>query len=441
MPERQPPHNLDAERSVLGSMLRDNGVIADVAQTVRDDSFYKDAHQRIYRGILALHEQGGPVDLVTLAEQLKGQIADIGGYKLLAELWDAAPSAGNAMYYAGIVRDHGVRRALIHLGGQLARDAHDGVAQAAELVSQAERAVFEMATMGSAGGAVHVSSIIQELYDRIDARVVARRSGVVEMGAPTGLIDLDSQYLGGGFQDGELTVIAARPSVGKTSLALNIVRHSLKCELSVFFVSLEQTREELVERMLCSASGVDGQRLRKGVVKQEEVDKLITAGGVLSGTPLFIDDQPSQTMLRIASNARRLKLRNALRLMVVDYLQLVEPSDPHAQRNEQVAEVSRRLKQLANELRIPIVALAQLNRSSEYRSDSKPKLSDLRESGAIEADADVVILLHRPPDKEESVLELIVAKQRNGPTGSVMTVFNHAAGKFENLAHNDGDFS
>jgi replicative DNA helicase len=437
-PERLPPHNRDAERSVLGSMLRDNQVIADVVNVVRAEHFYLDAHQKIFQSIATLYiDRGQPADLVTLANYLQQEklIEDVGGYPYLAELWDAAPTAANAEYYAKIVREKGMVRALIHASNEILRDAYDQARPAEELLGTAEHKIFEIANKGVAGQTFSLHDVLAEAYDRIDTRLQKGHQTV--SGLATGFIDLDEKTAG--LHNSELVILAARPSVGKTAYALNIARHIVVEETQpVFFVSLEMSRVELAERLLCSQARVDSHRLRKGALGSEDMDKLIAAGGVLRKAKLFIDDSPAQGMLRIAANARRLKLREDIKLVIIDYLQLIEPENRRDPRQEQVAQTSRRLKFLAKELNVPVMALAQVNRASEDRQDHRPRLADLRESGSIEQDADTVLMLHRPelyePGQHEGTVEVIIAKQRNGPTGEITLTFLKQFMRFENFA-------
>jgi replicative DNA helicase len=436
-PERLPPQSRDAERSVLGSMLRENAVIGDVVQIIREEHFYSDAHQKIYRGIVTLRDRGQPVDLVILAEWLREQslIEDIGSYAYLAELWDAAPTAANAEHYARIVRDKAVTRHLIHASTEILRDAYDQVMPADELLESAERKVLDIAEMGITGQTFTLQQAVNEAYDRIDTR--AQRGQFSISGLPTGYADLDE--VTAGLQNSELVVIAARPSVGKTAFALNIARHlTVEDHQPVFFVSLEQSRIELAERLLCCQARVDSHKLRTNHQSSEDIDKLMAAADVLRRAKLYIDDTPGLGMLRIAANARRLKLRHGIKAMIVDYLQLIEPDNRRENRQEQVAAISRRLKFLARELKVPLIALAQVNRSSEDRQDHKPRLADLRESGSIEQDADTVMLLHRPemyePGQREGTVEVIIAKQRNGPTGEINLAYLKQFMRFENFA-------
>jgi replicative DNA helicase len=416
-------------------MLRDNVVIGDILQIVRPENLYFDAHQKIFQSITALYERGHPVDLVMLAEELKSRkhIEDIGGYGYLGELWDAAPTAANAEYYAKIVRDKAIIRHLIHASNEILRDAYDQAMPAEDLLEGAERKVLDIAEMGITGQTFTLAQAISEAYDRIDTRQQPDQTSI--SGLPTGFVDLDGMTAG--LQNSELIILAARPSHGKTALALNIARHvAVEEGHPVFFVSLEQSRIELAERLLCSQAKVDSHKLRKGHLSSEDNRKLIDAAGYLRPSKLFIDDTAGQGMLRIAANARRLKLREKIRLVVIDYLQLIEPDNRRDSRQEQVAHISRRLKFLARELQIPVLALAQVNRSSEDRQDHRPRLADLRESGSIEQDADTVMLLHRPemyePGQYEGVLEVLVAKQRNGPTGEIKLTFLKQFMRFEN---------
>jgi replicative DNA helicase len=437
-PDRLPPQSREAERSVLGSMLRDNLVISDVVQLVRAEDFYADAHQKIFQAILSLYDRGHPADLVTLAETLREakQLEDVGSYPYLAELWDAAPTAANAEYYAQIVRDRSIVRNLIHASTEILRDAYDNTQPSNELLHQAERKILDIAEKGTTGQTFTLQEIIFDAYRRIEERQGLATENKAS-GLATGYTDLDE--ITAGLQNSELIIIAARPSVGKTAFALNLTRNIvIEEKKGAYFVSLEQSRIELAERLLCSQARVDSHKLRKGRLSADDIDKLMEAGGILSKAKLFIDDTPGQGMLRIAANARRLQRRQGIDLVVIDYLQLIEPENRRDPRQEQVAQISRRLKFLAKELAIPVVALAQVNRSSEDRQDHRPRLADLRESGSIEQDADTVMLLHRPdryePGQHEGIIEVIIGKQRNGPTGEVTLAYRKEFMRYENFA-------
>jgi replicative DNA helicase len=425
--DRLPPQNQDAERAVLSSMLKDNQVISDVVQILRKEDFYADAHQKLYETIVGLHDIGGkPVDLVLLAEALKqrGYLADIGDYGYLGEIWEAAPTAANVEYYARIVADKAKVRGLIHASTEILTSAYNQTMPADEMVESAERLILNVAEQGLANNLSTLAQAIDETYDRLD-----KRSTGVDMsfsGLSTGFADLNE--LTAGLQKSELIIVAARPSVGKTAFSLALVRNiTVEEREPVFFVSLEQSRAEIAERLLCSQARVDSHRLRKGTLTTDDMDKLIEAGNVLRNAKLFIDDTPGQGMLRIAANARRLATRQGIKLVAIDYLQLIEPENRRDPRQEQVAQISRRLKFLARELKIPVIALAQVNRASEDRQDHRPRLSDLRESGSIEQDADTVLLLHRPdryePGQNEGTIDVIIAKNRNGPVGEVRLAY------------------
>jgi replicative DNA helicase len=443
-PDRLPPQSRDAERSVLGAMLRDNLVINDVLQIlVRAEDFYFDAHQKLFSAIKDTYNAGQPVDLVILTEALKGRkhLEDVGNVEYLADLWEAAPTAANAEYYARIVRDKAITRNLIHASTEILRDAYDQVQPADDLLGQAERKILEIAEKGITGNTTTLMDAIGEAYTRIDQRT-GKKPGSVS-GVASGFVDLDA--LTAGFQNSELIILAARPSIGKTAFSLNLVRHVIVEEkLPVFFVSLEQAKVELAERLLAAQARVDSHKLRTGHLASDDIGKLHVAGDTLRhSAKLFIDDTPGQGMLRIAASARRLKIKEDIRLVVIDYLQLIEPENRRDPRQEQVAQISRRLKFLARELELPVMALAQVNRSSEDRQDHRPRLADLRESGSIEQDADTCLMLHRPGrfdgGQEDNIIEVIVAKQRNGPTGDITLAWVRNYMRFENYA-GDGAF-
>ena len=443
--DRLPPQSKEAEQGVIGAVLRDNTALSEVLQILRPDNFYFDAHQKVFQAIVDMYQEGKPVDTLLLFDVLKTrkQLDDVGGAEYLGELWDGAPTSANAEYYARIVREKAIVRNLIHTNNELLRDAYDGSMSADEMLGMAERKILEIAEKGTTGETHTLDKTLREAFDRIDARA---KQNLSLSGISTGFLDLDN--ITAGMQNSELVIVAARPSVGKTAFALNLVRHVIVEErLPVFFVSLEQARIELAERLLVAQARVDSHRLRKGALSADDIDKLFTAGGQLRGeasspVKLFIDDTPSQTMLRIGANARRLKLRHGIRLVVIDYLQLIEPESRRDPRQEQVAQISRRLKFLARELQLPVIALAQVNRASEDRQDSRPRLSDLRESGSIEQDADTVMILHRQARVDKSVddntLEVLVEKQRNGPTGAITLAYEKSYMRFENFAAEAG---
>ena len=427
---RLPPSNRDAERAVLGSMLRDNRTIDDVFEILTADDFYPDAHRKIFSAVFELHAEGKGADLVTVADRLKDHrlLEDLGGqaYGYLAELWDAAPSTGNVVHYATAVKDASIRRALLRVAEGIERGAWSPTGPATDAVETAEREIFAIAESAIDGEDADAPQVVAELFDFVDR--CQKRDGTAN-GVRTGFSDLDRKL--GGFQPGSLVLIAARPSVGKTALCTAIALRMLLDSLGVFFASLEMTRLEVIERMACSLAKVDSHRLRQGLLTDAEVAKLAAAGEDMRQCPLRIDDGGRQTVLRIASRARKMKRQKGLAAVFIDYLQLVSPASRAKQRYEQVGEISRQLKATAKELNVPIVAACQLNRASEDRTDKRPRLSDLRESGSLEMDADVVVLLHRSQE-ERNVIELDLSKNRSGPVGVVKLLYQPQWTRFEN---------
>jgi replicative DNA helicase len=434
-PTRPPRPGDPAERALLGALLRDNGVGPEVLGAVGWQDFAADAHQKVYQALAGLLDAGRPADLVTLADDLhrRGWVEDVGGYGALADLWDAAPTGANVAHYARLVRDRSLLRRLEAAGESIARSARDPDGPAEAVLDAAEQAVLGLARSGADAHAVGLGEALREAWGRIDARCA---NAGQPSGVPTGLEDLDR--LTAGLQDGELTLLAARPSCGKTALAAQVARHAaLGLGLPALFVSLEQRRAELAERLLCSLASVDSGRLRAGLLTPDDARRLSDARDRLDGAPLYIDDTPAQGMLRLAAGARRCRLRHGLRLLVVDYVQLVDPEDRRASRNDQVGGIARRLKALARELGAPVLALAQLNREVEGRAGGRPRLSDLRDSGELEQHADTVMLLWRlepRPGSDVVPVGVDVAKQRNGPTGDVTVAFRRSNMRFEGYA-------
>lgn len=444
MTDRLPPHNKDAELGVLGGILRDPESLNDIQEIIRVDNFYFDAHQKVFQAITDLTNEGQPIDLVLIHERLKKnkQLEDVGGPEFLADLWESVQTGANVKYHATIVRDTAMVRNLIHTSTEILRDAYDRAQSADELVSQAERKIMDIAKSGIIGETKTLADTIYEVYDHIDLR---KSRGLSISGISTGYVDLDT--LTAGLQKSELVIVAARPSVGKTAFALNLVRNIIVEEkLPVLFFSLEQSRNELAERLLCCQGQVDSHKVRTGHLNQDDIQKLMDAGDVLRKARLYIDDTPTRSMLQIAATARRLKKKHekdgGLRLIVIDYLQLIDPENRRDPRQEQVAQISRRLKFLARELVVPVIALAQVNRASEDRQDHKPRLADLRESGSIEQDADTCLMLHRPGKfdgtQKDNILEVIIAKQRNGPTGEITLTYLKQFMRFENYRQDVG---
>jgi replicative DNA helicase len=447
--DRQPPRSLEAERAVIGSLLLLPEACDEVALTIRADDFYDPAHRTIYSHMLALHEGGQQIDPTLLAQRLRdaGQYESVGGAAYLLELTQEVATAAHAEYFARIVRDKAVLRALIHASTDIIQDAYEPVVNAREMLARAEERVFRILDSKGDTRVRTVREVLHESLARIDARMQRQHACG---GLETGFLDLDD--LTGGLHSSELVILAARPSMGKTALALNIAEHIAIDERgpskAVLIVSLEMSSLELGDRLLCSRARVNSHRLRNGQLNADDSGRLIQTAAEVSRAPLFIDDSPSRNMTEIAAAARRLKRQETLDLIVIDYLQLIEPDNPRDPRQEQVARISRRLKGLARELSVPVLCLAQLNRQVEATRDSKPQLSHLRESGAIEQDADVVAFVHREEfyqtndeDRErcKGQAELLVRKQRNGPTGDIKLTWLHEFTRFENFQQPEYD--
>jgi replicative DNA helicase len=444
--DRDRPANVDAERAVLGSILLKPDVCDDVALLIRADDFSDEAHQLLYRHLLELHDAGKRVDATIVLERLrtKGDLERIGGAAALAEVVEAVPHAAHAAHYAHIVRDKAVLRALIEAGTDILRDAYDAVDEPRELLGRAEERIFSILEKRSSAEAKPIQQVLMDVMVRMDARMKHEHAiGGVE----SGFSDLDR--LCGGLHNSELIILAARPSMGKTALAMNIAEHvAIGLGQTVLFVSLEMACLELADRLLCSAAQVNGNRLRNGTISQEDRRRLVQKSAEIGSAPLFIDDTPGRTLTEIGAVARRLKRKNGLALVVIDYLQLIEPDNPRDPRQEQVARIARRLKTMCRELDLPVLCLAQLNRQAEVSRDNRPRLNHLRESGAIEQDADVVMFVHREEyyqtndeDRErvKGQAEIIVAKQRNGPIGDVKLLWQQDYTRFVNLEHRPHD--
>lgn len=432
--DRLPPQNLQAERSVLGSILLVNEAIDDVSEFLDASHFYGDAHQRIYAAVMKLHDAGvRGIDNVTLAEELvrNSELEEVGGLLYLAEILESVPHAAHARYYADIVHDKWIQRSLIYACTDILRDSYDPTGSTDELLQSAERSIFQILEGLEQTSDFEIRKILIAAWDRINERLASDGS---LSGLPTGFADLDS--LTNGFQPAELVILAARPSMGKTALACNwAVNVASLTGRGVLFFSLEQSQLELAERFLCIRSQINGRKLKSGELNEEERHLLMQVSQEVSEMPLFLDDKPGRTVGQMGAIARRFKRQHDIGLMMVDYLQFIEPDDRRAPREQQIAMITRRLKNVAKELGIPVIALAQLNRGVELREDKRPRLADLRESGAIEQDADLVIFLHRPdaydPTDQPGVAEVIIAKHRNGPTGTVPLTWRAECMRFE----------
>ncbi len=448
--DKQPPHSLEAEMALVGSMILDSRVIGDVVQVVSEAAdFYKPAHGAIFQVLIEAFDRNEPVDLALLNERLrdKGLLDSVGGLPYLLELAESVPSAASAPYYARIVRDKSVLRRLIDAAGGILYDAHASGESADNIVDRAEQEIFRIAETRTSTEATDLGHLVQEIYDQLAAR---HGQGQVVTGMETGFFEMDDMT--SGLQRGEMIIVAGRPSMGKTAFAISIAEHmAVTKKQPVAIFSLEMSRQQLAQRLLCSRSGVDSQRVRRNMIREEEFHTLVMAVGELAESPLLIDDTPGLTMLQLRAKARRMAARNDIKAIVIDYLQLM--SFPQAEsRQQEVSELSRGIKALARELSVPVICLSQLNRSPEAREGHKPRMSDLRESGAIEQDADVVMLLHREEyyhdddwkaqhPEECGIAEVIIAKQRNGPVGTVKLQFNASTTKFNNLASGRGGVS
>jgi len=444
---RERPVNADAEKAVLGSIFLNQNVCDDVGLVIRPEDFADEAHQLLYRHLIELHDGGKRIDTTIVLERLrsKGDAERVGEAAFLVELVESVPHAAHAVYYAEIVRDKSLLRSLIDAGTDILRDAYTETDTPRELLARAEEKIFAILERRSSADAKTIASVLEDVMVRMDARM---KHDHAIGGVETGFTELDT--LCGGLHNSELIILAARPSMGKTAFAMNIAEHvSIALRLPVLFVSLEMACLELADRLLCSAAQVNGHRLRNGTISQEDRRRLVQKSAEIGGAPLFIDDTPGRTLTEIAAVARRLKRKEAgLALVVIDYLQLIEPDNPRDPRQEQVARIARRLKGMARELEVPVLCLAQLNRQAEASRDNRPRLNHLRESGAIEQDADVVMFVHREEyyasneeDKERvrGQAEIIVSKQRNGPTADLKLLWQQDYTRFVNLEHRPYD--
>ncbi len=423
---RAQPHNLDAEMAVLGAMLIDEDALSTAAEALRHTDFYSTANAHIFEVVCQLFDQLKRVDSVVLAEELKKRelLDNVGGSGYLMTLFDTVPTAANVEYYIDIVREKSLRRGLIKAATGIAAESYDDSIELEQLLDASEKRIFDVTEAHATSDAVGIHDVLKQTFSQIEA--MEHRDGALT-GLGTGFYDLDE--LTSGLQDSEMIVVAARPSMGKTSFAMNVCQHAaLQDNKACLIFSLEMSANQLAQNMLCCHARLDAHRMRRGQLADSEWADLTLSFGALSEAPIFIDDGAGITLREIRARSRRLKARQNIRLIVVDYLQLIEsPSKRRDSREQEIAEVSRGLKSLARELRVPVIAVAQLNRSVEGREGHRPRMSDLRESGSIEQDADVIVLLHRPeyynPEDRPGIAELIIAKQRNGPTGNVELLF------------------
>ena len=447
MPDRQPPYAPEAEISVLGGMLMDADAVAKAIETVDESMFYREANRRVFRSMARLFQRGEVIDPVTVSEELTktDELESVGGMAYLAELLDAVPTAANIEYHGRIVRDRALLRRLIEAASQVIRDSYEsGEKTVEQILDEAEQRVFQVAQSREREGFVWIKKILYSAFEQIE-KWQAAQGGIT--GIPTGYPDLDDKT--GGFQRGDLAILAARPSMGKTSLATGMALHAAIAHQSpVALFSLEMSKDQIVQRMLCHEALVDLGALRRGRLSDDDFVRLAQAAGHLNTAPIWIDDNGSLNVLEMRAKARRLKADQPnLGLVIVDYIQLMGSSSRSENRQQEVSEISRGLKMLAKEIHVPIIALSQLSRAPEQRTDHRPQLSDLRESGALEQDADLVMFLYRPEryvtdaEAEEQGLvgqsELIIAKQRNGPTGTVNLYFRKSSTRFESMTRHD----
>ena len=438
-----PPQNLEAEESVLGGVLLDPDALDRVIEVMSAADFYRDAHRTIFETMLALSERGEPIDLITLSDALKarGQLPQVGGATFLAELGDKVPSAANVAHYARIVRDKAVLRSLIRVSGEIVGRCYDSQDDIEQFLDEAERLIYDVSEQRIRPAFFKVGDMIMDTIKTVE-QLYERKEMVT--GVPTGFLDLDQKTAG--LQPADLVIIASRPSMGKTAFALNIAQYvALQTSATVGVFSLEMAKEQLVMRLLCAEARVDNAKVRAGYLAERDFPRLAMAAGRLAEAPIFIDDTPGLNVLELRAKARRLKREHDLGVVIVDYLQLMRGLDQKQEnRVQELAEMSRGLKALAKDLQVPVVALSQLNRQVETRGDKRPIMSDIRESGSIEQDADVILFLYRDEmyhadSADEGTAEIIIGKQRNGPIGTVRLAFRSEYTRFENLAGNFAD--
>ncbi len=440
---RLPPQSIEAEASLFSAILIDNRVLNEVIEILRPSDFYKSAHQKIFETIIDLFEKNEPVDLATLANRLndRGILEEVGGGTYLAKLVNEVPLAVNAKHYANIIHDKASLRGLIERSNAIIKRCLEDQENVDEIIDFAERCIFEISEKKIKPSFYKVTELVDGAFDVVEKR---QKTKGMPTGVATGFTELDRLTLG--FQNSDLIILAARPSMGKTAMALNIARNAaVDAKIPVAIFSLEMAKEQLVLRLLWAESRVSADRLRDGFMSDRDWKKLHQAGARLYEAPIYIDDSPENSALSIRAKTRRLKMEQNVGLVIIDYLQLMKIVRTSERRDLDISEISRSLKALARELEIPVVALSQLNRQLERRDDKRPRLSDLRESGALEQDADVVAFIHREDafkkkgefQPDDGKAELIVAKQRNGPTGSVPLAFLRQYLRFENLAPED----
>lgn len=434
--EKIPPQNLDAEQSVLGAMLIDKEAVLRAMEIVRPQDFYRDAHKHIFEVMLDLSERGEAIDLITVTEELRQRslLDQVGGTAYVAGLANLVPTAANVEYYARIVEEKALFRMLISASTRIASMGYEGNEEIDALLDRAEQMIFELSQRKTQTGFTPIRTILMDTFERIED--LYNNKGQIT-GVTSGFADLDR--LTSGFQPSDLIIVAARPSMGKTALCTNFCQNAaIRKNLPAAIFSLEMSKDQLVQRILCGEAMVDQQKVRAGQLDEADWNKLSQAAGPLSTAPIFIDDTPGISVMEMRAKARRLKAEKGLSLIVIDYLQLMTSTRRTENRQQEISEISRSLKGLARELSVPVIALSQLSRAVEQRSDKKPMMSDLRESGSLEQDADLVMFIYRdeyynPDSEKRGIAEILIAKQRNGPVGSVELGFLKEFTKFVNL--------
>lgn len=443
--DRLPPQNLEAEQAVLGAIFLEPSSLTVASEILIPEDFYRLAHQKIFAVMLKLSDSGKAVDLITVTEELAAAdiLEDVGGVSYLSELAGSVPTAANIQFYAKIVEEKSILRRLIRTATEIAQDGYQREDEVDELLNEAEKKIMEISSRKTTGGFQSIKDVLIRTYDNIE--MLHNRAGDVT-GLATGFVELDKMTAG--FQRNDLIIVGARPSMGKTAFALNIAQNvATKTGENVAIFSLEMGAEQLVMRMLCAEGNIDSQRLRTGTLTDEDWGKLTMAMGSLSNAGIYIDDTPGVRVQDIRSKCRRLKQEHGLGMVIIDYLQLILGSGKSSDnRQQEVSEISRSLKQLARELEIPVIALSQLSRGVEQRQDKRPIMSDIRESGSIEQDADIIAFLYRDDyynkdSENQNIIEIIIAKQRNGPTGTVSLAFLKEYNKFVNLERRYDDAS
>ena len=439
MIERVPPQNIEAEQAVIGGMLIEKEAISKVAEFLKADDFYREAHRLIFEAMLELFNKNEAVDLVTVTEVLRknDKLEAVGGIAYITSLANSVPTAANINYHGKIVEEKALLRGLINSATHIASMGYEDTEAVADIIDKAEKMILEVSERKMSGDFVPIKSIIFDAFGKIE-QLYASKGGIT--GLATGFKDLDK--ITSGLQPSDLILVAARPSMGKTAFTLNIASHvAIREKKAVAFFSLEMSKEQLVQRMLCSEATIDSQRLRIGELEERDWTKLISAADRLSSAPIYIDDTPGITVMEMRPKARRLKIEHDLQLIIIDYLQLMQGSSNKGgdNRQQEISEISRSLKALARELNLPVIALSQLSRSVESRQIKKPMLSDLRESGSLEQDADIVSFLYRedyynPETENKNITDIIIAKHRNGPVDTVQLFFHKQFTKFCDLS-------